>query len=305
MALIIDEKQILRLQARKRKQRRGRAVKPSAKQERLMRKRMSSLWEQVLRPTADLIKQMVRDGASAIELADVIEKALNLAEFQYGVETDDIVTQWQMGVDDESRLALRKGLSGSLAVDISALVDVPKITETLSLGSMEASGLIKSIPGEYLGEIAQAVMDNFAGVPLPDGRSLLQQIIKVGDVSKDRAQLIARDQTSKLTAAVNQTRQTSIGIPMYIWRNMKDNRVVGKPGGLYPEGNKMHGNHWIMEGVYCKWDDPTVYSKDKGKTWKKRTSEMPKSSPGMDILCRCFAEPVIDIDEIIKYSERL
>lgn len=304
MALIIDERQIKRLDDSKRKQRRGRAVKASKREERAMQKKMAALWENVLRPTANRIKQMVRDGAGATEIADVIETALYAAEFQYDVATDDIITQWQMGVGAESRQALQKGLSQSLAVDISALVDIPEIAETISLGSIEASKLIKSIPGEYLGQVAKAVTDNYLGIPMTDDRSLLQQIMEIGKVSKNRATLIARDQTSKLTAAVNQTRQTSIGISMYIWRNMRDKRVVGNPGGFYPKGSKSHGNHWAMEGMYCKWNDHTVYSKNKGKSWKKRARDMPKAIPGAEIQCRCFAEPVIDIAQILKHTNR-
>lgn len=303
LALIIDEKQIKKLDISKKKQRRGRAVKASKKEERLLQKKMGALWEYVLRPTANRITQMVQDGVDAVVIADVIEGALRTAELQYGIATDDLITQWQMGVGDESRKALQKGLSGSLAVDISALVDVPEIADTLSLGSIEASQLIKSIPSEYLGQIAKAVTDNYVGVAQPGDRSLLQQIIKIGKVSKKRANLIARDQTSKLTAAVNQTRQTSVGITMYIWHNSQDNRVVGKPGGLYPKGNKAHGNHWVMEGLYCKWDDHFVYSNDKGKSWKKRTREMPKTTPGAEIQCRCHAEPIIDIDEILEFTK--
>lgn len=303
LALIIDEKQIKKLDASKKKQRRGRAVKASKKEERLLQKKMGALWEYVLRPTANRITQMVRDGVDAVVIADVIEGALRAAELQYGIATDDLITQWQMGVGDESRKALQKGLSGSLAVDISALVDVPEIADTLSLGSIEASQLIKSIPSEYLGQIAKAVTDNYVGVAQPGDRSLLQQIKEIGKVSKNRARLIARDQTSKLTAAVNQTRQTSIGISMYIWHNSQDNRVVGKPGGLYPKGNKAHGNHWVMEGVYCKWNDHSVYSVDKGKSWKKRTGEMPKIIPGAEIQCRCHAEPIIDIEKILEFAK--
>lgn len=305
MALIIDEKQILRLEASKRKRRRGRAVKASAKAERMMRRRMSALWKQVLTPVAEKIKQMVRDDVPLSDIADEIERALFKAEFQYDVEMEDIVTQWQMGVDDDSRKALRKGLSESLAIDVSAVVDTPAIKDAIAGGSMDASQLIKSVPGDYLGQVARAVTNNFAGIPLPEGRSLLQQIIKIGKVSKNRAQLIARDQTSKLTAVVNQTRQISIGVSMYIWRTAKDSHVVGNPSGIYPVGSKAHGDHYVMEGVYCKWDDNTVYSTDKGKTWKKRKSEMPKSIPGWEIQCRCFAEPVIDLDEILKNVQRL
>lgn len=302
MALILDEQQIRRLHRSKIKRRRGRAVKVSAKVDLKFRRAMSALWREILLPTAAQVKEMVRANAPASEIASVIERALASAEANYDIQADDLVTQWQMGIDSESRKALRKGLSHSLGVDVSALVDTPQISEAMSLGSTEASRLIKRIPGDYLHQVSQAVSDNFAGVPQPDNRSLLEQIIHIGKVSKKRAHLIARDQTSKLTSTINKTRQTSIGISTYIWRHANDTRVVGKPGGVYPEGSKLHRNHWIMGGLYCQWADNTVYSRDKGNTWLKRKPEMARSIPGWEIQCRCYAEPVIDIDAILKYS---
>lgn len=305
MALIIDEKQMFKLQTSKRKFRRGRAVKSSIKEQRKMRERMGELWRQVLVPVAEKIKQMVRDNVPLSDVADEIERALYQAEFKYNVEMKDIVTQWQMGVSAESSKAIRKGLSESLGVDISALMDTPDIKNAIAAGSMRASRLIKSIPGDYLGRVADAVTNNYIGEPQPGGRSLLQQIIEIGKVSKNRARIIARDQTTKLNATINKVRQTSIGISVYIWRTAKDSHVVGNPSGVYPIGNNKHGDHYVMEGLYCKWDDNTVYSNDKGKIWKKRTRKMPKLTPGQEILCRCFAEPIIDIDAIINQSQLL
>ena len=122
-------------------------------------------------------------------------------------------------------------------------------------------------------------------------------------MSYGRAKLIARDQTKKLNSNLNQARQQSVGITLYIWKTVRDERVVGRPGGLYPQGNKAHGNHYVMEGLYCRWDDSTVYSEDRGETWKKRQAEMPQTHPGQDIQCRCHAAPVVDIDQILKYME--
>lgn len=303
MALIIDEKQLERLRVSKRRRRRGRSVKPSAKEQRAMSRRMGKLWIQILKPTSERIKQMVRDNAPVSEIAIVIEAALNESEFRYDVEASDIIDLWRKGVDDDSRKALGKGLGESLSVDISALVDTPVVKEALAAGSTEAAGLIKSIPGDYLKEVARAITDNYAGVSLPEDRSLLQQIIKIGKVSKKRAKFIARDQTSKLTTLVNKNRQMSIGVSTYIWRTVKDTHVVGNPSGIYPVGNKAHGDHYSMEGVYCEWNDNTTYSTNKGKTWKNRKADMPKSIPGWEIQCRCYAEPVIDLDEILENSQ--
>ena len=305
MPIILDNKQLERLAARKKRVKKGKSVKPSRKEERAFMEKMTDLWTRVLLPTTEKLKQMVRDKASPQALADTVQLALDKAEFEYDVQADDIVNKWRMAVDTQSRRALQKGLAGTLSVDIAALRDDPVVSEAVVVGSMETANLIKSIPGQYLGEIARSVANNYSGIPLPENRSLLAQIQHLSKLSKRRAELIARDQSSKLTSLVNQARQQSIGISMYVWRTSKDERVTGKPGGLYPKGNKAHGNHYVMEGKYCKWDDPTVYSTDKGKTWKKRRSEMPKTHPGQDINCRCHSEPVVDVDKLLDSTEIL
>ncbi len=55
-----------------------------------------------------------------------------------------------------------------------------------------------------------------------------------------------------------------------------------------------------------RWDDNNVYSADKGKTWKKRTSKMFIGIPGEDIQCRCSSAPFFDdmIEEIDKEIEQ-
>ena len=73
---------------------------------------------------------------------------------------------------------------------------------------------------------------------------IIKQIQHINGVNKRRAELIDRDQKSTLTGALNQKRQESIGIDKYIWRTVKDNRVVENPSGLYPKGNAKHMNHW-------------------------------------------------------------
>lgn len=304
MPLIIDEKSIEVLRKRQRAKK-LRPVKPSAKAERDLRLRMNQLWERVLFPATDKIRKMVEDGASPSALADVIEQVLRQAEFEYNIAAEDIVWRWKASVEKETRWALQKGLKHSLGVDVTAIVDAPVVRDALAVGGMAAAGLIKSIPGAFLGEVARAVAANFTGQPLPEGRSLQEQIQHLGGVSKNRAKLIARDQTSKMTGLLNKTRQESIGIDLYIWRTSKDQRVVGNPGGTYPEGGKIHGNHYAMEGKLCKWGDPTVYSGDGGKTWRKRHGDMPHAHPGEEIQCRCYAEPHVDIKRILAHSQSL
>jgi hypothetical protein len=78
----------------------------------------------------------------------------------------------------------------------------------------------------------------------------------------------------------------SAGLSMYIWSTSGDERVRGDPGGFFPDAIP---SHFAMDGLLCRWDDPTVYSDDGGKTWRDRPSGAVKLHPGEDYQCRCTA----------------
>lgn len=304
MPLIPTDKELQR--AAKRKPRHGKPVKPSRSEEARLRRAMGDLWKLVLFPATERIKQLVRDKATPATLAAEIEQALRMADASYGRDVNNILGRWMLGVDREVQNALQRTMRDALNLDLSGVLGDPavqqRLTDTLAMMKQGAAWPITSIPQEYLGKVAAAVADNFAGRPLPEGRSLLQQIQHDGEVSYRRAKLIARDQTSKLTAALNQHRQMAVGIETYIWETVRDERVVGNPTGISPTGNSKHGDHYHMRGQLCRWDDPTVYSPDNGVTWKARPREWSQRHPGEDIQCRCFASPVIDPERIVALA---
>jgi uncharacterized protein with gpF-like domain len=195
---------------------------------------------------------------------------------------------------------MKSALGRSFGVDIKAFLDSPNVAEALRLGGREAADLITSIPREHLGRVAEAVNKSFRGIPLPEDRSLLAELMEIGRITRKRARLIARDQTNKLSGALDRERQRCIGIDLYVWRTLRDQRVVGSP--WVPRWNSKHHDHYVMEGLTCRWDDQSVYSRDGGRTWLKREARMPKTFPGWEISCRCFAEPRIDLNEIIKHA---
>ncbi len=103
--------------------------------------------------------------------------------------------------------------------------------------------------------------------------------------SKSHAELLARDQVGKFNAELTKARQESIGVSIYIWNDSDDDRVRPK--------------HSVMDGLYCNWDDSTVYADTlqgalAGK-WKSRSSiGGVEKHPGMDYQCRCWAEAVLE-----------
>lgn len=91
---------------------------------------------------------------------------------------------------------------------------------------------------------------------------------------KTRAALIARDQVGKLNGQITQYRQNSIGVTRYIWRTAMDERVRGRPGGMYPNAIP---SHWAREGKTYSWNKPPE-----------------GGHPGEAINCRCYAEAILE-----------
>ena len=139
--------------------------------------------------------------------------------------------------------------------------------------------LITSVKNDYLNDVEKAIRESY----LQNGRAenLATIIHERTNVSKSRARLIARDQTAKINAELDQARMQALGVKLYIWQTSKDERV-----------RHTHAN---MQGVLCRFDDDTVYSKDGGKTWIKREADKPKCKPGVEIQCRCFAKAILGV----------
>lgn len=118
-------------------------------------------------------------------------------------------------------------------------------------------------------------------------RQVTEDLVEVGQHTRRRAALIARNEIKNITAKLSEKRSVNAGFDIYEWLTAEDERVRGNPRGRYP---KAIPSHYIMSGLYCKYSDDTVYSPDKIH-WYKRTSKMPKGKPGEEINCRCVARP--------------
>lgn len=151
-----------------------------------------------------------------------------------------------------------------VGINLAAVVDEGDLTARLKLKTRENVGLIKSIPEEYFEKVETLVYENVIQ-GRTSAKSLIEEIVEVGEVTDRRARFIARDQTAKLTATLNQERNQALGIKEYIWRTSRDERV--------------RESHKEKNGKRFSWDDPP---EDTGH-------------PGQDFQCRCSAEPVIEV----------
>lgn len=177
-----------------------------------------------------------------------------------------LAAQRALGAVDE---ALAASISKAIGVDIGPYLKHDKeIGRAVHAATKANVELIKSIPPQYLDGIRETVEKAFAAGERFE--SVAKRIAHVGDVTETRAKVIARDQASKMNAAFNRVRQTSIGIEKYRWSGALDQRE--RP------------SHRAMEGTEHRWDSPPEVDGE-------------RANPGEPVMCRCVGEPVIDLGE--------
>lgn len=140
--------------------------------------------------------------------------------------------------------------------------------------------LIKSIPieaGLRAQKIAfEAALHGTRAEPNQDTIEELQKQLGLStEVAVSRAQLIARTETARATASINQARAQAVGSGQYRWHNSGDAAV--RDSHKYYKGKP-------MQGQIFSWNNPPTLS------------DGMRGNPGEFPNCRCFAEPIFDTE---------
>jgi SPP1 gp7 family putative phage head morphogenesis protein len=163
------------------------------------------------------------------------------------------------GVSQFNREQMAKMMRDAFGVNIFSAE--PWLTTQLDLFTTQNVSLINDLSSKAIKDIHGIVTRGFAaGSNIKDIQSDLEG--RIG-FTKNRAKLIARDQTSKLNGQLTQLRQTDNGISKYVWVTAGDERV--RP------------THEANNGQTFSWDDPPA-----------------TGHPGSDYNCRCIASPKLD-----------
>jgi SPP1 gp7 family putative phage head morphogenesis protein len=135
----------------------------------------------------------------------------------------------------------------------------PWLATTVEAFAIENANLITSIKGEYLNDVSVISFEGLkTGTP---ASQIATEIEGRYGVTESRANLIARDQISKLNGQIDEYRQVDAGITSYTWQTSEDDAV--RP------------SHEVKNGNTYDWDSPPA---DTGH-------------PGQDYQCRCVAIP--------------
>lgn len=157
---------------------------------------------------------------------------------------------------------------------INLYISEPWLPDQLRLFSSQNSQLITKMTNEELERVSGVVERGLA-----DGKTytdVQKEIKQTFGISDRKAKLIARDQTAKLNGNLTRLRQESVGVSNYTWQTSGDERV--------------RNSHAVLDGLTCRWDDPTVYLDEKSGKWRKRKSiGGTEVHPREAINCRCEA----------------
>lgn len=195
---------------------------------------------------------------------------------------ENMATEFTKRMFREAKKKFMKQFDKEMGVDVLRQLSERGLKQAFEAEVQNNVALIKSVPSTYFQKIQEMVISSSLGQKKFEG-GLVQAIQELTHVTRNRAKLIARDQSAKAVSTFTQMRYQNLGCTRYIWRNSRDRRVAGNPNGLYPHPNPKstaHGNHWNREGKIFYWDNPP-----------------PDGHPGMGINCRCYAEPIFDEEE--------
>ena len=140
------------------------------------------------------------------------------------------------------------------------------------------AALIKTLPSDTAQKVVRDIEEYaLSGLRAEEIEKLIQD--KTRQHSRASARLIARTEVSKTTSALTKARSEELGLRWYVWRTMAD-------------GDRVRKSHRIMNDVLVSWNNPPspellVKEKDVGRY-----------HAGNIWNCRCYSEPLIDIDDV-------
>jgi SPP1 gp7 family putative phage head morphogenesis protein len=145
--------------------------------------------------------------------------------------------------------------------------------EMVAAWRTENLSLITKLTEDGVRQLREVLTSNEGAHP----KELTELIQERCGVVKSHAQLIGRDQVTKLNAQISQSRMQRAGIEEYIWTTSNDERV--------------RDSHADLDGKRFRFDDPPDVDGE-------------PCHPGEPIQCRCTAYPVDPLfDDIFNTPE--
>lgn len=255
---------------------------PSKRAEVYYREALADFIRAMINRITDALSKKNLIDAVAISDDDYINSLIEVLASIAGERIEEraklLATRFVTKVHYQNKTQFTRNFKNAFDVDLSSIIEKEILGDTLALAIQQNVELITSIKNDFINDIGSNVFTNYKkGFRHSE---LINEIRARGNVSYSRAKLIARDQTAKINADFEEERNKKLGFDIYKWKGTGDERE--------------RDSHMVLNNMLCKYSDPTVYSDDEGKTWKKRKSIGGFIGKcGEDYQCRCLAIPYI------------
>lgn len=213
-------------------------------------------------------------------LADQAQNAINLLQAKFSILFDraasGITSVMTANSLRDSQGQLTKSLK-QIGAEHLTLKPTDALKQTIDAAALEATGLIKRVPADYLPMVQGDVMRS---ITTGNGLADLEPALRERNVKvKNWAENVSKDQTRKVFANINKVRMNDVGLDKYEWIHSGGSNKPRKyhidpaPGGL--------------NGRICSLKDPPVID--------ERTGE--RGIPGQLPYCGCTMRPIFKFDD--------
>lgn len=163
---------------------------------------------------------------------------------QFLLKSDKIVSKW-LDLTDKS---VKKSIYEALSVAPSNIADIrsQKYREALKMIVNRNTQLIKNATTQTITNIENIVYDSVLNnQPVEQLANDLNQQLRI---ARNKAKLIATDQTNKAKRSLSQMAQQENGVKFFLWRTKEDDRV-----------STGYGGHKQLNGKIYAWNEPENY----------------------------------------------
>jgi len=185
----------------------------------------------------------------------------------------ELIRPWARAVTERMHEQVKKRdlgtwteLSKEMARSLRKELRTAPTGELFRTALSEQVHLITSLPTEAAQRIHKLTTEGLMNSTRAS--EIEKEIMKSGQVTIGRAKLIARTETSRTAALLQESRARYIGSTHYVWHTVHDSDV--------------RAEHRKLDGKTFAWKNPPVAGTD-GMRYH----------PGQGPNCRCYAEPII------------
>ena len=206
-------------------------------------------WLEAQRKAAPPI--LAKDALPSAEMQDEVQRLFEQWRKRFEAEAPKMAGAFVRSQFSATNSAMRQALKDAgWSVEFTM---TPAMRDAFEASLAENVGLIKSIPARYLQEVEGIVMRNYAAGR--DLKSMAAEIRGRYKVTANRAVLIARDQSNKCNAVVQEARQTELGIVEGQWLHSHAGKMP-RPTHVAMNGKRYLISKGMWDSAAKKWIHP-------------------------------------------------